>query len=694
MRRNKTLSIGLWAVMVALVWAGTFAMAWAGTGETISEEKKKEVSKSLRNLSIPFVENKGQYDEKVSYAAKTFGGTLFVTKDGGLVYSLPKVEKEKKGNAEKAGVIHESPRVEGGVVIRERLIGAEVKGIEGVDQAETKVSYFRGSDTKNWQSGVTTYNKVSLGEAYKGINVELKAGGSNVEKLFYVSPGADPSEIKIGAEGAEGIRLNDAGELVLETALGEVRFTRPVAYQVIDGRRIEVEAGYRVERKEGKLVYAFDVGDYDRTKELVIDPLLASTFLGGSDYDYAYSIALDSTGNVYVSGITYSSDFPTTSGAYDTSYNGGDVFVSKLDSDLTQLLASTFLGGSSDDYAFAIALDSTGNVYVTGMTGSSNFPTTSGAYDESHNGNWDVFVSKLSSDLTTLSASTFLGGSSDESGYSIALDSTGNVYVTGMTGSSNFPTTSGAYDTSHNGSNDVFVSKLDKDLTQLLASTFLGGSSDESGYSIALDSTGNVYVSGNTYSSDFPTTSGAYDTSHNGGSDVFVSKLTAYTLTVTKAGTGTGTVTSDPAGINCGADCTEPYDYNTVVTLTAQADSGSTFAGWSGDCTDIGNNQAQVTMDANKSCTATFNLFNLSGPDLTGEWISMTSYQYRYFTWLRGTLRVRNIGNQPTSGRFMISFYLSDDGISLGNLMKSTYVWVPISAGSYRDVRFYYPRRT
>ena len=271
------------------------------------------------------------------------------------------------------------------------------------------------------------------------------------------------------------------------------------------------------------------MASYDKTKDLIIDPLLASTCLGGVYEDYGRSIAVDAGGNVYVVGETLSTDLPTTPGAYDTSRNGNtDVFVSKFNSGLTRLLASTFLGGAlNHDRGYSIAIDAGGNVYVTGATYSTDFPTKRGSYDAASNGGWDVFVSKFNNGLTNLLASTFLGGKSDDYGYSIAIDTGGNVYVTGETLSSDFPTTTGAYDASYNGGYyDAFVSKFDSGLTSLLASTFLGGGSGDYGRAIAVDGVGNAFVTGNTWSNDFPATPGAYNTSYNGGNDdVFVSKL-------------------------------------------------------------------------------------------------------------------------------------------------------------------------
>ncbi|HHT9149072.1 MAG TPA: SBBP repeat-containing protein, partial [Candidatus Wujingus californicus] len=577
-------------------------------------------------LHMPFIANNGQMDGQVKFYARTFGGTVFVTKEGEIVYALPGSRPEDvssqlkvgsldcrgewhspKGIHDDAGMLHDhhisdilhpaswivehdksetcgeqsrtiqniraialkedvSPRPlrerdrVRGISLKEELVGAKVKAIQGEQPSVTKVSYFKGNDPSKWKTNISTYDSVNLGEIYDGIELKLRAYGNNVEKLFCINPGADPEKIKIGLNGIRSLKVNKGGLLEAETGLGTVKFTEPVAYQEIDGKRVDVAArytlitsrpktlnskletlNYKLSTANGQLTtdncsltYGFKVASYDKSKPLIIDPLLASTFLGGSDYDLVKSLTLDTNGNVYVTGYTNSSEFPTTSGAYDTSFNNSssyyDVFVSKLDGGLTSLLASTYLGGSSSDGGPSLALDASGNVYVTGWTYSSDFPTTSGAYDTSFNGD-DAFISKLNSDLSSLLASTYLGGSGNDNGTSLALDTSGNVYVTGYTQSTDFPTTSGAYDTYSNGDYDVFVSKLDSGLSNLLASTYLGGSNSDFGNSITLDTSGNVYVTGTSYSTDFPTTSGAYDTSSvsyyqgNYYSDVFVSKL-------------------------------------------------------------------------------------------------------------------------------------------------------------------------
>jgi hypothetical protein len=257
--------------------------------------------------------------------------------------------------------------------------------------------------------------------------------------------------------------------------------------------------------------------------------LLYSTFLGRSGGDGGNGIAVEADGAALITGTTGSSDFPTTPGAYDTTFNGDeDAFVAKLSADGSSLLYATFLGGSLTDFATGITVDATGMVFVTGITGSSDFPTTSAAYDGIHNGDdTDSFVAKLSADGSTLQYSTFLGGDRDDGARSIAVDASGAAFITGSTSSSNFPTTPGAFDTTFGGGPfDAFMAKLNADGSSLLYSTFLGGAGPlDGGSGIVLDASGAALVTGDTTSLDFPTTPGAYDTTLDGGADVFVVKI-------------------------------------------------------------------------------------------------------------------------------------------------------------------------
>ncbi|GAN33996.1 MAG: hypothetical protein DYG83_13515 [Candidatus Brocadia sp. AMX2] len=582
-----------------------------------------EVIQKTKKLQIPFIANMGQTDERVEFYANTFGGTVFVTKDGEIVYSLPGrdegqetrfcglrsgVRKTGYGPQVNGNVIQpkskifdlfliscfdpipkivsqnadytfsqskiQTPKSEiRGLALKETLIGGKVNKIKGEGKAITKVNYFKRKDASRWKTNISTYEVINLGEVYKGIDLKLRAYGNNVEKLFYVKPGASPDQIKISLSGINssnplslkgdtgGLKVNEDGELVVETELGPVKFTKPVAYQEIDGKRVDVAVEYRIQHTEANLSnpksevqnpqseYGFKVASYDKTKELIIDPLLASTYLGESQWDSVHSIAIDSDGNIYVTGSTASLNFPITLGVYDTSFNGtGDVFISKLNWNLTSILASTFLGGSRSDSASSITIDSSGDIYVAGYTWSSDFPTTPGTYDSSYNnsGYYDIFVSKLKGDLSSLLASTYLGGSAYNYGNAIAIDPSGNVYVTGGTLSSDFPISTDAYDTSFDGGSDIFISKFNSGLTTLLASTYLGGSSNESAYSMTIDLDGNIYVAGDTQSSDFPTSTTAYDTSFNGSNDVFIAKLSR-DLTRLLASTYLGSSSGDTA---------------------------------------------------------------------------------------------------------------------------------------------------
>ena len=521
-------------------------------GKDVGPNKEAIMAKAA-SISVPFVKNAGQFNKEVKYAADLFGGRFFLT-DKELVYSLIKRSGKKNANQDKYKLkaAPDEKISDKGLAFKEYFVDKNGAKIEfrnsGEQQAATRVSYFKGNDPSNWHSGVDSYKGVSLGPVYPGIEVKLKASGKNVEKIFYVSPQSNVAEIKIGVAGVADLEVASDGRLLFKNSLGELAMRKPIAWLEIAGQRHEVKVGYRLLAKEQ---YGFTVsGDYDRNHTLIIDPeldtLLASTFLGGSGYESGNSLAVDNSGYVYVTGRTSSGDFPTILGAFDRTLNDGDAFISKLDSNLTMLLASTFLGGSGSDNGISLALDNAGNVYITGVTSSADFPTTSGAFDRTLNGG-DAFISKLDTNLNTLLASTFLGGSGSESGRSLALDNVSNVFLTGVTSSADFPTSIGAYDRIYNGNDTyghAFVSMLDSNLSILLASTYLGGSGNygDAGNSLARDSANNVWVTGHTSSADFPVTPGAYNHTLNGYSDIFVSKLNG-TLTSLLASTylgGTG----------------------------------------------------------------------------------------------------------------------------------------------------------
>jgi hypothetical protein len=501
-------------------------------------EKKNIILKRVNALHIPFIQNSGQInDTSVKYYAKTFGGTVYVKESGEFVYSFLKVESARGSLIGKQKFSKEIDRkITGKIALQESLSGAEIKQVIGEEKAGTRVNYFKGSDPANWKKNIEAFNLINLGEVYKGIELKLKAYNNNIEKLFYINPGAEAENIKVRIDGAKQLSINKKGELVVQTESGDIVFSTPVAYQEKQDENGKmqkefVEVVYVISQNE----YGFKVGAYDRTRELIIDPLIASTFLGVSGNSaYEFDMTMDNEGNIFVTSGTPSSDFPIIYGAYDASYNGGDedVFVSKLSNDMTQLLASTFIGGSVTgiEFSSAISIDPSGNVIVAGWTYSPDFPTTPGAYDTVHSGD-DSFIVKFDNNLSTLLSSTFLGGAGFDHILALAVDTSGNIYVGGKTGSPDYPVTAGAYDITYNNSNpyngdDGFISKLNNNLDSLLASTFLGGTSGNRVIAIAIDNSSNVFIAGRTQSIDFPTTPGVFDITYNGGNmDAFVAKL-------------------------------------------------------------------------------------------------------------------------------------------------------------------------
>ncbi len=491
-----------------------------------------KVIKSINNLPLYFVENRGQLNEHVKYHLKIPNGNVCFTAEE-IVYQF--LHRGAKGkNREERLMRKEKEKGEEIKVenIRVRYVGMNEKvKVEGMDESQAKYSYFRGKNPQKWVKGARAFNKLIYRELYPNIDLIVYGNGMRIKNEYRIRVGGKVEKIKLRYEGIKQLRVNERGQLEIETEQGILKEDIPLSYQIIEGKKVEVETKYVIENDN---TLGFKVGEFKKDRELIIDPdLIYSTYLGGAgNENQAYQgIAIDESENVYITGWTDSSDFPIALGAYDTTHNGNDdVFVTKLNSTGTELLYSIYLGGITYDYPTGVAVDATGNAYVTGSTVSPDFPTTPGAYDTTYNAR-DAFITKINSTGTDLVYSTYLGGTDVDYAEGIAVDGSGNAYVTGYAASSDFPTTPGAYDTTFNGGySDVFITKLNSTGTDLLYSTFLGGSDigSDRGFAIAVDESGNAYIMGSTPSSDFPTTPDAYDTTHNGlvgSQDVFITKL-------------------------------------------------------------------------------------------------------------------------------------------------------------------------
>jgi uncharacterized repeat protein (TIGR01451 family) len=484
---------------------------------------------TLAALRLPFIANEGQVDAQVAYYAPTFAGTVFVTRQGRLVYALPG-PRSSAARGKPATV--SGP----GWSLTEAAVDGTAHPVAR-DRGAARVSTFVGDDPARWRSALPTSMQIGLGEVWPGVTVALRARGGGVEKVFTVEPGASVDLIRIRVGGATTLSVDPAGALVAGTGLGPVTFTPPLAYQERDGVRRAVAVAYRVRGRE----YGFTVGDYDRTVPLVVDPLLQSTYLGGSAIEQARALAIHPmTGEVYVAGVTGSINFPgTAGGAQPTNPGTARSFVARLNSSLTTLLQATYLGGSEVDSAETLTIHpTTGDVYVAGSANSSDFPHAAGGAQPTKAGFADGFVARLNSTLTTLIQATYLGGTGADSVGRLAIHpATGDVYVVGTTDSTDLIGVAGGAQPAYGGGfRDAFVARLNSALTAVGQATYLGGSSYDIGVAITIHpTTGDVYVSGGTQSTDFPGVSGGAQTVHRGGFDGFVARLPASLTTLIQA---------------------------------------------------------------------------------------------------------------------------------------------------------------
>jgi hypothetical protein len=522
-------------IALLLLALGTAAV---GAAEAIGASKQPLSSGSdpgYASLPLAFEQNRGQASPVVKFLARGSGFAVFFTEDE-AVMSLERSAASSRKQSSAAGPAVRSARHENVQkdVLHLRWVGANASPqVKGFDRERGRSNYLIGSNHEKWVRDVPAWARVKYHGIYRGVDLIYYGNHRELEFDLDVAPGADLSAVRLQITGkddhAAKARVGSGGELVVQTRAGEVHFRKPRAYQSGDHGGKHFLAARYVIAKGGQV--SFDVRGYDHKKPLVIDPVLSySTYLGGTDYNYATGIAVDASGDTYITGYTSSIDFPVLGGVQGI-FGGGscgtevntapcfDAFVAKLNPQGTGLVYSTYLGGTGDDEGVRIAVDSSGQAYVAGFTDSLDFPTA-GPLQGSNGGGacgttayptpcYDAFVAKLTAAGSNLVYSTYLGGTGDDLASSIAVDANGDAYVGGLTSASNFPVTFGALETSYGGGPfDGFVAKIDPTGSSLVYSTFLGGSQEDHVNGIALDSSGDAFMTGQTNSANFPVQAG------------------------------------------------------------------------------------------------------------------------------------------------------------------------------------------
>jgi len=509
-----------------------------------------------------------------------------------------------------------------------RFLGANQHAIAvGEKELPGKSNYFLGSDSSGWLVDVPHFEQVHYRDTYPGIDLVYYGNRQKLEYDFVVQPHADPAIIAFTLDGGArelAIPIGEAGELVMQTASGTIHLQAPVAYQLKSGKRQLIPVRYS-RRSRNRI--GFELGSYDKSRKLIIDPVLSySSFLGGSSDDFAYATAVDTAGNIYVAGGTTSADFPLSSMPLQGTYGGadsnsqgvtGDVFVSKLDPTGKTLLYSTYVGGTADENAYGIAVDSTGNAYLTGATNSADFPVTTGALQTSFGGGPnDVFIFKLNPTGSALVYSTYLGtATGGERGFGIAVDAAGDAYVTGDA-APDFQVTTGSF---HGGVNDAEVTELNPTGTGQIFATFFGGNGTDEGHGIAVDTAGNISITGATTSTDLPVTANAAQAHLAGTStqDAFIAQFDK-TGTLTYCSYLGGS--ADELGSSLGSIAVDSSGRIYVTGSTASADFPTTAGAFQTTYGGGGSDVFVTAIDPSKSSSLVYStLLGGGGDDDAGE---------------------------------------------------------------------------
>lgn len=509
---------------------------------------------------VKFIENKSQWPEQVHFKGEFQGNAVYLEPTA-FTFDLVKTRDLMEARHAHAGPQSNTTQT---IQIhrhayRMQFINAnEHVQMSTGERSKEYYSYLLGNDPSKWGHQAYAYTSVTYPSLYAGIDMKVYTSGDNMKYDFIVKPGADISDIHIQYKGLQDMFINN-GDLMLVHSIDTITEMKPYAYQKIGGRTIAVRCRFVL---DGDQVHFEVEENYNKNYELIIDPELVFASYSGSTADnWGYTATYDADGNLFGGGIAFGSGYPTTVGAYMTTYQGGatDISISKFTSDGTDLIYSTYIGGNSSELPHSLMATATGELVIYGTTGSADFPITPGAYDNTFNGGTgitvdvlidffsgiDIYVCKLSADGTSMVASTYIGGTSNDgmnlaSGFTtqynyadfargeVILDDANNVYVASSTVSTNFPTTPGAFQTTLSGDQEGVVFKLNSSLTSLVWSSYIGGDQEDGAYSMKLNSLGQPVVCGGTASSDFPVTAGVWDNTYSGGvTDGWVAKIAA-----------------------------------------------------------------------------------------------------------------------------------------------------------------------
>ncbi|MCR4826244.1 MAG: gliding motility-associated C-terminal domain-containing protein [Bacteroidales bacterium] len=524
---------------------------------SLGELRAHKPADTLSSGRWEFVQNLGQWNSAVTFSARMNGGALFFENNSFVVTQLHPQQLQDFHEAKHSGKPYPKQHFDAASYRVSFLNPNPDAVVEGGKPYNHYYNYFLGKDPKHWASMVHAYNTLSYHQLYNHIDLLFLADYDYLKYEFHIAPGGDPKQIKIQYDGLESI-AEVGEELLLHTAVDRVLELAPFAYQMNDkGDTIPVPCKYRLQKN----ILSFDLGNYDSSLPLVIDPIVVFSSYSGSTADnWGYTATYDSHGNLYGGGIVFDVGYPTTLGAFQIDFAGQvDVSISKFDASGSFLHYSTYLGGSAADIPHSLHVNDNDELYIFGTTGSADFPVTADAFDTSFNGGpnitlstsmtfpagSDIFVSKLSADGTQLHASTFIGGSgndglntaaglrknyADDNRGEIIVDESSNVYVVSSTSSSDFPVTANCHQPNSSGSQEVCVFKFSQDLSSLIWCTYFGGSSNDAGYSMYVAADKSVYLCGGTTSGDLPVTPNVYQTTHadNGASaDGFVAHLSS-----------------------------------------------------------------------------------------------------------------------------------------------------------------------